>query len=138
MAANTAPIYTKQGAIQWNSAVTTANTTKDGTSGTLYTVFTADATEGSFLRLLRFRAKGTNTASVARIFINNGSSTGTATNNSLYDEVTLPATTNIETAALSPAEVPMNIALPPNYVVFVTLGTTVAGGYAVTGVGGKY
>ena len=48
------------------------------------------------------------------------------------------ATTNSEVAAIAGLVIPMNIALPAGYKIFVTLGTAVAGGYSVTGVGGKY
>ena len=137
MAANLAPIFSKVGKIGQQGTILTANTTKDGSSGTIYTVFTA-GTEGAFLQKLKIRPKGTNVATVMRIFINNGGANTTAANNSLYDEVGLVASTNIETAALLGVEYPMNIALPPNYTVFVTLGTAVAGGYSVTAVGGDY
>lgn len=46
MAANNNPIYTRVADVQWGTTlITTANTAKDGT-GTVLTVFTADATEG--------------------------------------------------------------------------------------------
>ena len=51
--------------------MTASNTAKDGT-GTVLTVFTADSTNGSYLSTLSFRAAGTNVATVARVFINNG------------------------------------------------------------------
>lgn len=138
MAANTLPIFIKQGQIEWGtSALTTANTAKDGT-GTVLTVFTADATEGSYAYKLRARPAGTNVATVLRIFINNGSTNATAANNILFDEITLPATTLSEVAALAMYEVPLNIALPPGYKINVTIGTTVSAGYYVSVVGGKY
>lgn len=146
MAANTSPIYSLLGSIQWGT-VATANTAKNGT-GTVVTIFTADATNGGRVERVRFRALGTNTATVARIFINNGSDPTTATNNTLYAEITLPATTLSEVAALVLQEIPnpLNIidmsgfplVLPPGYKLNVTIGTTVAAGYAVTAVGGKY
>ncbi len=60
-------------------------------------VFTAGA-NGSYIKKLRFQAIGTNVASVARIYINNGSTNGTATNNSFYGQVSLPATTATQSA----------------------------------------
>src|SRR3972149_272753 len=101
MAANTSPIYTLLADIQWGSAdgnggaagpLKTANTAKDGT-GTVLTVFTADATNGGYVQKIRFRAAGTNAATVGRVFINNGSANSTLANNILYDEITLSATT---------------------------------------------
>lgn len=138
MAANTAPIFSSLGDIEWGTtAITTANTAKDGT-GTALTCFTADATNGGFVQRIRFRSAGTNTGTVARVFINNGSTNATAANNILYDEITLAATTINETAALPVYELPLNFALPPGYKLNVTLGTTVAAGYYVTVIGGKY
>jgi len=138
MAANTAPIFSSLGDIEWGTtAITTANTAKDGT-GTVLTCFTADATNGGFVQRIRFRAAGTNIATVARVFINNGSTNATAANNILYDEITLAATTLSEVSALAVYELPLNFALPPGYKLNVTLGTTVAAGYYVSVIGGKY
>ncbi len=142
MPANTAPIYTRLGDIQWISGITTANTTTDLTSGTSYLVFTADSTNGGYAQKIRFRAvTGTgnnNIATVARIWINNGATTGTASNNILYDEISLAATTGSATSALAVYELPLNIALPPGYRLYLTLGTTVSAGYYSTVIAGKY
>ena len=136
MAENTSPIYSRIPDVQWGQ-VDTANTAKDGT-GTVVTVFTADATEGGRIEKVRVRVKGTNVATVLRLFINNGSTNATAANNVLFTEVTLPATTLSEAAALVEQEVPLNLSLPPGYKINAAIGTTVAAGYALTGVGGKY
>jgi hypothetical protein len=137
MAANTQPIFSIAGDIEWGTtAITTANTAKDGT-GTVLTVFTANV-DGAFVQRIRFRSAGTNIATVARVFINNGSTNATAANNILYDEITLAATTLSETAAQPVYELPLNFALPAGYVLNVTLGTTVAAGYYVSVIGGKY
>lgn len=137
MAANTAPIFSIAGDIEWGAtALTTQNTAKDGT-GTVLTVFTADV-DGSFVQRIRFRAAGTNIATVARVFINNGSTNATAANNILYDEITLAATTLSEVAAQPVYELPLNFALPSGYKLNVTLGTTVAAGYYVSVIGGRY
>ena len=134
---NNAPIFSKVAHVEWDNGITAANTAKDGT-GTVDTVFTADATNGSYLQKLIIRPRGTNVASVLRVFLNNGSSNATAANNALIAEVSLPATTNSEVAALSGNELPLNLPIPPGYKVLLTLGTAVAGGYAVTAVGGDY
>lgn len=136
MSANVNPIYSRTPDIQW-STVATANTAKDGT-GTVATAFAADATEGGRVEKIKVRPLGTNTETVLRIFINNGSTNATAANNSLFMEVTMPGTTVSEVAAQADTEVPMNLALPPGYKLNVTVGTTVAAGFAVTAVGGKY
>lgn len=137
MAAAVAPIFSRLGNIDFVNGITAANTAKDGT-GTVDIVFTADATNGGFFEKLIVRPRGTNVATVMRVFVNNGAATTTATNNALIDEITLPATTNSEVAAIAGIERRYNLALPAGYRIFVTLGTAVAGGFAVSGVGGDY
>jgi hypothetical protein len=138
MPANTQPIFSVAGDIEWGPTVlTTQNTAKDGT-GTVLTVFSADTTNGGFVQRIRFRSAGTNIATVARVFINNGLTNTTPANNILYDEITLAATTLSEVAALATYELPLNFALPPGYRLNVTLGTTVAAGYYVSVIGGRY
>jgi hypothetical protein len=135
MAANTTPIFPIVGKLAW-AVLTTANTAKDGT-GTVGTVFTAGS-NGGRIEKLKIRQAGTNVATVLRVFLNNGSTNATAANNSLYSEVALPASTLSEVAAQADFEVFINVSVPSGYTVLVTLGTTVAGGIAVTGVGGDY
>lgn len=146
MAANTTPLYTRTPDVQWGAAdgnggaagpLKTANTAKDGT-GTVLTVFTADATEGGYVQEVRARAAGTNVASVLRIFLNNGSTNATIANNIMIAELPLPATTLSEIGSLPDYTIPINRAIPPGYKLNVTLGTTVAAGYFVSGFGGKY
>lgn len=138
MPSNTTPIFSKSGDLQWINAVVTANTTTDLTTGTSYLVFTSDATNGGYIQKLRIRSLGTNVATVMRIWINNGSTTGTASNNTLYDEITLASSTVSQTSALSNYELPLNFALPAGYKIYVTIGTTVSAGYDVVAVAGKY
>lgn len=138
MPGNTAPIYSKVADWQWIGSITTANTTKDLTAGTSYLAFTADATNGGFVKKLRIRHLGTNVATVMRVFINNGSATGTATNNILFDEIGIASNIISETAASTVYELPINEALAPGYKIYVTIGTAVAAGLAVTTVAGKY
>jgi hypothetical protein len=134
---NTTPIYTASGDTQWAVSATTANTTKDLTSGTSSLVFTA-SDHGGYVQRIRFMALGTNTATVARVWINNGGSTGTASNNTFWDNISLASTTNSETSAQPVFELPLNIALPAGYKIYITLGTAVAAGYTITVIGGKY
>jgi hypothetical protein len=143
MAGNTAPIYSRIGDIQWGSLITTANTAKDGT-GTVVTIFTADATNGGRVERIRIRAAGTNVATVLRVFVNNGSTNTTASNNSLLTEITVAATTLSEVAALTIVEIPNSVdgilplVLPPGYKLNITIGTTISAGLYVTAIGGKY
>lgn len=138
MPANTDPIFSRLPDIQWIGGITVANTTKDLTSGTSYLVFTADATNGGFITKIRFTPLGTNVATVARVWINNGSTPTTAANNTYYDQVTLPITTNSEVAAIASVDINLGFALPAGYRIYVTIGTTVAAGFAATVIGGKY
>lgn len=145
MPANTSPIYSIAGDIQSvaqnNSGLVvgpTANTALDG-SGTLYKLFTAGA-NGSYVQKVRFRPVGSPAATVCRIFISS-STTTSATNTWLYDEITLPAVTLSQTAASSVFELPINFALNANYLLYVTFGTSTGSagtGYSVVCVAGDY
>ena len=137
MAANTTPIFSKVADWQWANSVLTGNTALDGT-GTSYLVFTADATNGGYIKKLRVRHLGANIATVLRVFINNGSTTATATNNVLFDEIGIQANTLSQTSASTVYELPINEAIPPGYKIYVTVGTTIATGLGVTAVAGKY
>lgn len=92
MAQNTSPIFPLVPSVQWGAtALATSNTAKDGT-GTVLTVFTADAINGSRVDYLKVRALGSNIATVLRVFINNGSTNATPANNVLFMERTIPTT----------------------------------------------
>lgn len=259
MAGNQAPIYSKVGDIQGSVILTTAANDYSGNNINNVIVYQADPTNGGFLQRLRFKALGTNVATVARIYINEGyvplaattavpgtptatvnnngagngvltsgtyyavvqsvdqygtpsifsaestvatvssaaaaanivftwagvtgantyrlfvgpsaggevvyfqtaSNTNTYTvtsvtinpstnlpgqgqpkdfisNSYFYGEVSLPGTTATATSATTDIDYPMNIAFPPGYHVIVGLGTTVAAGWTVTAIGGKY
>jgi hypothetical protein len=141
--ANTIPIYSAQGDQSVNAGtgmaptLTTAAADYTGVSANNKLVFTAGA-NGSYVDRIRFKAIGTNTASVARIYINNGSTATTATNNSFIGEVSLPGTTATNTAATADIDYPLRIALPPNWCIYVGLATTVAAGWVPTVLGGRY
>lgn len=145
MPANTSPIYSIAGDIQSvaqnNTGLIvgpTANTALDGT-GTLYKLFTAGA-NGSYVQKVRFRPVGSPQATVCRIFVSS-STTTSATNTWLYDEITLPAVTLSQTAASSVFELPINFALNANYLLYVTFGTSTGSagtGYSVVCVAGDY
>ena len=144
MPANTDPIYSRLGSNSnnngtgMNQAILTAAADYTGANANNSLVFTADTTNGSFIQRLRFKPIGTNTASVARIYINNGSANTTATNNMFYGELSLPATTISAVAALIDVDYPLNFALDPGFRIYVGLGTTVAAGWVVTPIAGKY
>jgi len=250
MAANTAPIFSIAGDIGNSMLLTTAAADYTGVATNNKQIFQANPTNGGFIQKIRFKARGANVATVARIYINRGfensnfatapaaptgtpsgtggtvlpgqyfativaigpggsqsvvgtysaavtvvsataigsiawawtvvpgavsyriyvtypgtptgtaqnyfesvtnsysQTTGTATgiaddpqtgNQFLYGEVSLPLISAASaTAAFSDIDYPMNLALPAGYCVYVGLGTTVAAGWQVTGIGGSY
>lgn len=137
MPGNTTPIFTAAGEQEWAGPLTAANTAVDGT-GTVLTVFTADATNGGWIEELIWMPLGTNVVTVGRVFINNGSTNATAGNNSMIAQSTLPATTLSNVAALFIPRTPIRLALSPGYKINVVIATAVAAGFQITGVGGKY
>jgi hypothetical protein len=144
MPANLDPIYSRLGEVSSNgttsfgAAITTATGDYTGASANHALVFTADATNGGFIQRLRFSAIGTNVATVARIYINNGSANTTASNNVHFGQLSLPATTAINTAATTEVDYPMGFALNPGFRIYVGVATTVASGWVCVGIGGKY
>ena len=113
----------------------------DGTDANIKLIWTADATNGGYLDHIRARCaalSGTSTASVLRLFVNNGSTPATAANNVLFDELGLPATTNTIVAATAPQILMLKIAFDPGFRIYAGLGTAVTTGWAVSAVGGKY
>jgi hypothetical protein len=145
MPANNDPIFTKSGDVTKDAstgmaaAITLAANDFTGAGANNVLVFTADATNGSFLQRLRVKSIGTNVASVLRVFINNGATNATATNNTFFGEIALPATTTSAVAPVTPDfDYPMNVVLPAGFKVYVGLATAVAAGWVVTPVAGKY
>lgn len=145
MAANTSPIFTltpNVGGIVADGdggtagPLKTANTNRDGT-GTVTTIFTAGA-NGSYIKKIRLRAVGTNVATVARVFLNNGSSNATIANNRFLHEISLPVTTASATLALQPIDIELNIVIPASWRVYVTVGTSVSAGWFGTCEGADY
>jgi hypothetical protein len=135
--ANTQPIFSIAGEAQWSVSMIAFNTTTDLTSGTIYPVFTG-GTNGSYVQKIRFRHQGTNSATVVRVFINNGGATTTATNNTLWDEITVAANTLVQNAASINYELPLGFALPAGYRIYCTFGTSTTGGIIATVIGGDY
>jgi hypothetical protein len=143
MPANTAPIFSIAGSVSTDNTtgmhqgITAAANDYTGAGASNSLVFTA-ATDGSFIQRLRFKAKGTNVATVMRIFLNNGLANTTATNNTFYGEISLPATTASSTAATVDIDYPLNFALPGGFRIYCGLGTAVAAGWVVVPIAGKY
>lgn len=128
MPANTDPIWTKNGKVD-AIAVTAANTSSQG-GGTIATdifkAFTADATNGSFVREVRFMptatAATTTTATVGRVFLSSVTSGATTSSNThLIGEITLPATAADNASSAAPVfTIPIGFAINAGWTVLVT------------------
>lgn len=148
MAANNEPIFTKVSKIQYagtnpiTAALTSGNISAyNGTDANAVLLFTADATNGSFVHRIRLKCAaltGTSTASVFRVFVNNGSTVGTGTNNCYYGEVALPAVVSSASAGTAEIDYVLNLVLPPGYRLYGGLGTAVTTGWTVMTIGGDY
>lgn len=143
-APNTAPVYSKTPDVSNNKstavggALTTATGDFTGVSANHVLEHTADA-QGSYVKKLRFKALGTNIATVARIYLNNGATPATATNNTFFGEIALPASTLSNTGVTGPdIDYMMDLPLPAGWRIYVGLGTTVAAGWNCTAVTGQY
>jgi biotin carboxylase len=143
MPANTNPVFTltadvsTDGTTSLHQGLTTAANDYTGASANYTLVHTAGS-NGSYIRRLRFKASGTNVATVARVFINNGSTQTTAANNVLFGEISLPSTTATATAATADIDYPLEFALEAGFRIYVGLGTTVAAGWDVVCIAGQY
>lgn len=151
MPANTFPIFSKEPDVSFNTSQITgaynfADLTNSANSHAIYTIYTATSTgnggEGSWVREVRIKAQpGTNTAAtVARLWLNNGGALTTAANSSLITEISLPATTTSATAAQPDFVIPVNMAIPKDHRLHLTLGTTTGvGAYlSTTTIAGEY
>lgn len=137
MAANTSPIFALTPNITYLPLQTTGNNNYDGTNGSVVLMYTAGI-NGSFVRMITLEAAGTNVATVLRVWVNNGSTNGTATNNSLLLQYSLPATTASSSASTQHIEIPVNVQLPASYKLYGVLGSAVAAGWTGMTHGGDY
>lgn len=107
---------------------TAADTSKDGTGANTSRIMTADATFGSLVHKVRIQPTGNCPQTVVRLWINNGQATGNANNNSLWQEVAIPATSTSEQSANAHVDVDMEIKIPPGFRLY----------YSVAAVGDAY
>ncbi len=99
----------------------------------------ADPINGQYISKVVFQPIGACTASAGRIFLNNGQTSATATNNTYLKDVTLPTLAAVsEVASMAPTEVALDLVVPPFHKLNITLGTTVATAYSVYAVAGSY
>lgn len=117
-------------------SLTAANTALTGAGATgRALIFTAGAS-GSILPAVLVTHLGSNVATVARVFRNNGSDPETASNNTMICEVPVAANTLSQVAASSPHVIAINQKLKAGERIYVTIGTAVAAGLMFTPVGG--
>lgn len=149
MAANTAPIFSRTSDLQLAGAIigTNANTATDGTGANTSLIYTADATEGSFVQYVRLKSVSTIAATVVRLWYCSATgaftpgTTNTAANTTMIGEISVAAWTVSNTTASPTYDIPVNIALPASTKLLMTFGTST--GAATTGfnpltVAGKY
>jgi hypothetical protein len=137
MAANTTPIFVGTPRFAFANTGVNANTAFDGTGSNVTALFTAGAS-GSKVETVTLWNSGSNVATVVRFFMNNGSTVGTASNNSLLQEVTWPINTASQTAASAPVVLQPNWYLPSGYKLYITIGTATTTGIAVSCQGGDF
>ena len=124
MAANTSPVLPITPQVPVGQTLLTANTNKDGT-GTVVTLFTAGA-NGSKVDGVQIAYTGTSVATVVRLFVNNGSATTTASNNTLIKSISVPANTmTSEISTASDFYTPLlnggSLMLPAGYKIIATV-----------------
>lgn len=136
MAANTNPIFGRTSDVQVGGAVigTSANTATDGTGANTFLIYTADATEGSYVYTVRLKAITSTAATVARLWYCSATgafsagTTNTAANTTMVAEVSLPAITASNTLATPVFEIPVNMPLPASTKLLMTFGTSTGAG----------
>jgi hypothetical protein len=144
MAGNNDPLFTKQGDLStdgttgMSQVITAAAADYTGIGANNRLVFTADTNNGGYVSRLRLKPSGTNVAAVMRVYLNNGATNATATNNTFFGEISLPATTASTTASLPDVDYSIGFALPPGWKIYVGLGAAVAAGWTCIAVAGKY
>jgi hypothetical protein len=119
----------------------TANTAADGTGTVTFFQTNVAGTladwvapaDGAYIDTIIANPRGTNVATVMRVFSNAGATNATAANNQLIGpEATCPATTVSQVAALAPVIIPIKKWFPSGTKLFYTLGTAVAAGFSIS------
>lgn len=70
---------------------------------------------------------GTSTATVLRVFLNNGSANTTATNNILIGDIDMPAKAYSNSASMDTLTLYLNVSIPAGYKIYVGMATAIAG-----------
>lgn len=140
---NTKPIFTAIPRASWATA-DAANTALDG-SGTIDTtiwlLWAAEAAAGSYVNEFRVYPLGAvGTATVVRIFLNNGSTIATAANNTLLKEIQVPVTDAMSQTVAREDNIwqPDNGQIPPGYKLYVSISQAITDGIHIAAIGGDY
>jgi len=140
MTANTSPIFSL---IPRNtiSKITAADTSLDATGANVVLAHTANATDGGWVEKITLKSNTANATAVAtiRIFLNNGSTVATATNNALIYEFVVPAVTATSTNTTINFEFPIRLQLAPGYRLYIAAAAMNAStGWSVVTWAGDY
>ena len=142
MPANTSPIFPVApcALAAQNVLLSTAMTSTkafDGTetTGTAMALVATAGSNGARLDQLTINYTGTNgaapsgtsTATVVRLWLNNGSANTTATNNSFLNNIAIPAQVYINTTQMPVGIVPLNISIPAGWKLYAGLTTAMGG-----------
>jgi hypothetical protein len=134
--ANTLPIFSAG----WTPAVggaiigTSANTATDGTGANTSLIFTADATDGSFVYAVRLKPVSTIAATVARLWFCSATgaftagTTNTAANTAMVGEITIAAWTASNTLASPVYDIPVMFGMQASTKLLMTFGTSTGAG----------
>lgn len=117
----------------------TGNITWNWTASTgaeYYRIFVGNIPNGEFYWF--YSTTNSYNQTEAHVLGQHGLPSAYLTNLSLIGELSLPATTASATAGTTDIDFIINMPLPPGYAIFAGLATTVANGWMVTAVGGKY
>lgn len=141
-APNTDPLFVLTPQVGFGT-IAGANTSADFTTTTNAALVFTGGAQGSLLREVRIKfAPGANTvATVAKIWLNNGGTTATATNNCLIGEVSVPATTASTTGAqidLIWTPSTPGLIIPATYRVYVAMAVWSTGTFYCSGIGGDF
>jgi hypothetical protein len=132
MAGNALPQFIRQATASIGALITAALTTSDGSSGTIgtniFTVFNADATNGSFVEAVRFipvasAANTTTTATTCRLYLASVTSGTTSTTTcALIGECFLPSTTaDSSTSNVVGQDIPVGFRIPAGYALLASI-----------------
>jgi hypothetical protein len=143
MAQNIQPIFVLTPNISWaqlDTAPPSGSHQGSGSLGTdIQTVFTSGAS-GSRVNEIRVVSLGLNPTSIVRLYINNGSDNNVLTNNTLFDEVEIAATSKSEIngAPINSTLYSDGIIIPATYRLIANVSVDQTDGLHVTAFGGDY